>query len=150
MCIRADVNGCAGDAGTHVSVYVYLMRGHDSALKCRLRVLNRTRIQNGFLVNQGCSITLIVPESHHCICGRRKPSPFAENCVAFCEQATPTKNGIHYLGHTMRKRTHRILDKLLGLQVTRRRIFNELRGFRQKTSYPQERWREIPKFLEQS
>ena len=34
MCIRVDANGSVGDAGSHVSVYVYLMRGgYDSALK---------------------------------------------------------------------------------------------------------------------
>ena len=34
LCIRVDANGNGGDTGTHVSVYVYLMRGeYDSALK---------------------------------------------------------------------------------------------------------------------
>ena len=33
------------------------------------------------MANQGCSITLIVQESHHSFCGRSKLSPFAENFV---------------------------------------------------------------------
>ena len=33
MCVRVDANGSAGDTGTHVSVFVYLMRGeYDSRL----------------------------------------------------------------------------------------------------------------------
>ena len=33
MCLRVDTNGCKDGAGTHVSVYVYLMRGeHDDQL----------------------------------------------------------------------------------------------------------------------
>ena len=34
MCLRVDPNGCINGAGTHVSVFVYLMRGeHDDQLK---------------------------------------------------------------------------------------------------------------------
>ena len=77
------------------------------------------------MANQGCSITLIVQESHHSSCGWSKLSPlFAEKFSFAAEHATPTKNGIHDFGHARRKCMHRILHKGLGLQVTGWRIFN--------------------------
>ena len=52
MCLRVDANGAGNGAGTHVSVYVFLMRGeHDKKLKwpfqgdITIQLLNQKRNQ---------------------------------------------------------------------------------------------------------